>query len=75
MNIPTHDDACWQSDDWRKKTLIDLMETHGLRAADVGRVLDQSENTVFCWRTVVTRPVPAHALKVLMFEINRGAFL
>ena len=75
MNIPKHDDACWQSDDWRKKTLIALMETHDLRASDVARVLDQSEATVFCWRTVTTRQVPTHALKALMFEISRGAFL
>jgi hypothetical protein len=75
MNIPKHDDACWQSDDWRKKTLIDLMETHGLKAAEVGKVLGQSENTIFCWRTVTDRSVPKSALKVLMFEISRGAFL
>lgn len=75
MNIPLHDDPCWQSEDWRKKTLIDLMDTHGLKAAEVAEVLDSAENTVFCWRTVKDRPVPTLALKTLMFEISRGAFL
>lgn len=74
--IPIHTDACWKDPHWRTQTLISIMSDNGLKAAEVGDFTGNTEQTVFGWRASAARPIPALALRVLMFELarsNRGA--
>lgn len=72
MLIPDRTDECWKSVSWRTETLLSLMETYGFRAHDVAEITSTAEQTVWCWRKSVDRPISALYLKVLMFELNRG---
>lgn len=51
------------------------METRGLTAAMVSEILDTAEQTVFNWRASAARPISIHALKALMFEVERESLV
>lgn len=69
--IPTHDDPCWRDTNWRTATLLEAMRVYGLQAKAVGDITGHHENTVWMWRNGSHRPVPALALRVLLFELKR----
>jgi hypothetical protein len=52
--------------------LIDLMQKHKLKAADVGRILGKSPQTVRGWRCDnAVRIIPANELRLLELELAK----
>lgn len=51
------------------------MDTRGLTAAMVAEILDTAEQTVFNWRASTARPISAHSLKALVFEVERESLV
>lgn len=55
----------------RTEQLRELMAEHGLSAAQVGSLLDRSEQTVFIWRCASKgRTIPAHSLELLKSKVK-----
>ena len=75
LNFPPRTDGCWQSADWRTGMLRKLMDERGLTSAMVANLLDCSELTVFGYRSIKARPIPAVALKALVYEIERESLV
>lgn len=75
MFIPSRKSHHWRDAKWRTQFLRDLMDERGLTAAMVADILDCSELTVFGYRSMKARPIPAWALKALVFEIERESLV
>lgn len=56
----------------RTKRLREIMRKHKLKAADVGRILDRSAQTVRSWRCAYEeRAIPATSLRLLELEVAK----
>lgn len=58
----------------RTKKLRQIMAAHCLKACDVARIMDCSEQTVRIWRCrSEQRIIPAQSLRLLELEVAAGA--
>ncbi len=75
MKLPSRTHVCWQSPEWRTTALRQIMEERGLTASMAAEILEVTEQTIFNWRASVARPISAHALKALVFEVERESLV
>lgn len=75
MQIPHRTDPRWHDAAWRTRFLREIMDARGLTAAMVAEILDTAEQTVFNWRASTARPISAHTLKALVFEVERESLV
>jgi FixJ family two-component response regulator len=75
MQIPNRKNPCWRDAAWRTRFLREIMDTRGLTATMVAEILDTAEQTVFNWRASTARPISAHSLKALVFEVERESLV
>lgn len=73
FTIPARSDPCWRSVEWRRETLRNSKQNHGLSCDDIADLTGVETPTVEHWMSVSRINIGVNTLRSLLLELNTRA--